>query len=127
MKKIICFNLSPVSPAVRAWYVDLNVVELDDDPAKEPVRYPCTYSDFLSIVSEKFPDVDGFSVLRERSTLPGGAVAGSLLHYWGVAPLIKALESLCLTEVMPDGRGGFLVKAELTIDDDSFFKALTRG
>lgn len=127
MKRLICFNLLPVLPVIRAWSIDLSVVELGDDPAKEPVHYPCTYPDFLSIVTEKFPDSSSVSALSGCSTLPGGEIAGPLLNYSGIVSLLDVLEGFCAPEVMPNGRGGILVQAEFVTDDDSLFKSLTRA
>lgn len=123
-KKVICFNLSPVSPAVRAWLIDVNVVELDDDLSKEPIRHSCDYMGFLSVVSDKLSDLGQASTLSEHSILPDDKVVAPLLDYSGIAPLLDVLESFCTVEILPNGHGGFFVQAEIKADGDSFFDAL---
>lgn len=128
MVKLVSLNLLPIAPYVRAWGLDVNVLEVSDAADKEPTRYDCSFKKLLDVLRDLCggDDKDVVSVL-DCSRFADDLCLVSTLMYSGFAPLIGLLCRFGNVDVSPNGCGGLVIETKLFDSSDSFFGALAHA
>lgn len=125
-KKVLCINVSPVSPVIKAWSVELSALEVSENSDREPISHPCTFDRFLEALRGRSCGDSSFANVEKGYVACDSLRLLPLLRFGALHHLLGILSAFGEIEIIPNGRGGFYIELVFDGGDSSLFEELTK-